>query len=77
MNFGMLWAQRDKSAPIDKTIREGAEYYEKKYKMKPTEVYLHPEMITMGKLGDSLDGMDIVPDVYILKWSYLLGERST
>ena len=48
MDIGMLWFQDDPKMPLDDKIKQAADYYEQKYKVRPTECYVHPSMYEGG-----------------------------
>lgn len=45
MNIGMLWFDNDQKTDLSSKIKRAADYYEKKYGVRPDICFVHPSMI--------------------------------
>ncbi len=70
MQQGMLWFENDPKKSLSTIIKEGSDYFEKKYGRKPTGCNVHRERLVGEK---DYDKKFIRPDKSILKNHYLIG----
>ncbi|MCX7976266.1 MAG: hypothetical protein N2646_04250 [Bellilinea sp.] len=45
MNIGMLWFDNDQKTDLIAKIKRAADYYEKKYGVRPDVCFVHPSMV--------------------------------
>ncbi|MEW6180435.1 MAG: hypothetical protein AB1522_10950 [Chloroflexota bacterium] len=71
MNIGMLWFDNDQKADLLTKIKRAADYYEKKYGVRPDLCFVHPSMLNEESV--SRNGIVIKPNRRILPNHFWLG----
>ncbi len=51
MDIGMLWFDNDPKSDLQSKVNKAAEYYRAKYGEEPNLCFVHPSMISEGKLN--------------------------
>ncbi|WP_299025543.1 hypothetical protein [uncultured Thermanaerothrix sp.] len=50
MKMGMLWYDDDPKADLRTKVHRAAEYYQKKYGVRPNLCYVHPSMLAQERM---------------------------
>lgn len=50
MKMGMLWYDDDPKADLRTKVHRAAEYYQRKYGVRPNLCYVHPSMLTQERM---------------------------
>jgi len=72
MITGMLWFDNDPKLDLTAKIIKAAEFYQKKYGIKPDVCFVHPSMIKDGAV--SRNGIEIRSNTRVLPHHFWLGK---
>ena len=71
MNIGMLWYDDDKKTTLREKLERAGAYYFDKYKVRPTECYVHPSMLEGGSIVEA--GMKVKKSGTVIKDHFWIG----
>jgi hypothetical protein len=71
MKMGMLWYDDDPKADLRAKVHRAAEYYQKKYGVRPNLCFVHPSMLNQERLH--LNGIEVRTNHRVLRNHLWLG----
>ncbi len=75
MKIGMLWFDNDPKVDLPTKVSRAAEYYQKKYGLRPDLCYVHPSMLANGLIRGN--GIEIRPNRSVLPNHLWIGKLET
>jgi hypothetical protein len=74
MNTGMLWFDNDPRTDFDSKVKKAAEYFSKKYGLKPDLCFVHPSMLS--SIPPSAAGLEVRTNKLVLPHHFWLGSQA-